>query len=57
MADRIREELDTILDRHDEAFRAFRQASDAFEAAVSALRIHSMPFKPPTTLKARPSTR
>lgn len=31
-------EIDTILDRHDEAFRAFREASDAFDAAVVALR-------------------
>ncbi len=33
-----RAELDVILDRHDEAFRAFRDASNAFDAAVGALR-------------------
>jgi outer membrane protein TolC len=38
MPDRHRAEIDMILDRHDEAFRAFRQASDAFDAAVGALR-------------------
>ena len=38
MADDIRREVDAILDRHDEAFRAFRQASDAFDASVAALR-------------------
>jgi outer membrane protein TolC len=36
--DRNRHEIDMILDRHDEAFRAFRQASDAFDAAVGTLR-------------------
>jgi hypothetical protein len=38
MADWNVHEIDTILDRHDEAFRAFREASDAFDAAVGALR-------------------
>jgi outer membrane protein TolC len=38
MADDLRREIDIILDQHDEAFRAFRQASDAFEGAVAALR-------------------
>jgi outer membrane protein TolC len=37
MSDRNRE-IDNILDRHDEAFRAFREASNAFDAAVGALR-------------------
>jgi len=34
----MRREIDTILDQHDEAFKAFRAASDAFEAAVAGLR-------------------
>ena len=38
MPDRSQREIDTILDRHDEAFRAFREASNAFDAAVGALR-------------------
>ena len=38
MADRNRPEIDVILDRHDEAFRAFRAASNAFDAAVGGLR-------------------
>ncbi len=38
MPERDLREIDTILDRHDEAFRAFREASDAFDAAVGALR-------------------
>ncbi len=38
MSDRNRTEIDIILDRHDEAFRAFREASNAFDAAVGALR-------------------
>ena len=38
MADWNMHEIDTILGRHDEAFRAFREASDAFDAAVGALR-------------------
>jgi outer membrane protein TolC len=38
MADWNVHEIDTILDRHDEAFRAFREASDAFDAAVGELR-------------------
>ena len=38
MPDRERPEIDIILDRHDEAFRAFREASIAFDAAVGALR-------------------
>lgn len=38
MPDRNEREIDTILDRHDEAFRAFREASHAFDAAIGALR-------------------
>jgi outer membrane protein TolC len=38
MPDPDRPEIDIILDRHDEAFRAFREASNAFDAAVGALR-------------------
>ena len=38
MADDIRREIDRILDRHDDAFRAFRLASDAFDSVVAALR-------------------
>jgi len=38
MPDRNRQEIDTILDRHDEAFRAFREASNAFDAAVGTIR-------------------
>ena len=34
----ISREIDVILDRHDEAFRAFREASGAFDSAVVALR-------------------
>jgi len=34
----MRREIDTILDQHDEAFKAFRAASDAFDAAVAGLR-------------------
>jgi len=33
----MRREIDTILDRHNEAFRAFREASDAFDQAASRL--------------------
>ena len=38
MSDRNLREIDHILDRHDEAFRAFRDASNAFDAAMGALR-------------------
>ena len=38
MSDHIHREIDIILDRHDEAFRAFREASNAFDAAVGTLR-------------------
>src|SRR5262249_48583078 len=38
MADRNLHEIDVILYRHDEAFRAFGEASKAFDAAVGALR-------------------
>lgn len=38
MSQRDLSEIDTILDRHDEAFRAFREASDAFDSAVAGLR-------------------
>ena len=34
----IRREIDTILDRHDEAFRAFREASAAFDMAMEGMR-------------------
>jgi len=38
MRDSDRPEIDIILDRHDEAFRAFREASNAFDATVGASR-------------------
>jgi len=37
MPDDMRREIDNILDRHDEAFRAFRAASDAFDAAMTGV--------------------
>jgi ABC-type transporter Mla subunit MlaD len=33
----MRGEIDTILDQHNEAFRAFRAASTAFDAAMAGL--------------------
>lgn len=38
MTNEMRREIDTILDQHEEAFKAFRAASDAFDAAVAGLR-------------------
>ena len=38
MANEMRREIDTILDQHEEAFKAFRAASHAFDAAVAGLR-------------------
>lgn len=34
----ISPEIDAILNRHDDAFRAFRDASGAFDAAILAVR-------------------
>ena len=39
MDEDIRREIGTILDQHDEAFRAFREASNAFDAAMDGLRL------------------
>lgn len=43
MAEGTKREIGTILDQHDEAFRAVREASHGFDAAMDGLR---------TTLKA-----